>query len=493
MKIALCALNGSYSHTNLAIRCLRPHLEAAGFDTVLVENSLKDRDSHVLRRLYEERADIYAFSTYIWNARQMQALAKRLKMLMPQAITIFGGPEVSFETERYDDCDFMDFILSGEGESTLPALCSALRDRGVASVRAEYGRVIGAGDLGTDNSHHVMGNEGILYRKTDKNAPLFYYESSRGCPYSCAYCLSSATSGVRAKSVEQTLCDLRAFEEFSGECKVVKFVDRTFNFDIARANRIWSALLSDEFTLTYHFEICVSLLNEESFEILSRFPKGKIQLEVGLQSTNPETLSAVSRHISADKVISATKRLRDMGNIDVYLDLIAGLPHEDMQSFKRSFDAAYFAPTRLQVGFLKLLPGTVLRRDSEKYGYVFCDEPPYTVLQSKWISYTELEQLHAVHEVMERYCESGGFDGTLDYVMPRVGSPFDFWNGFCSFLETAADGKVIQKISQPDAYRYMSAYLQSIAADREFDVDRAREYLRRDFECREHKRAPFGI
>lgn len=495
MKIALFALNGSYSHTNLAIRCLRPVLEAAGFDTILVENSLKDRDSHILRRLYEADADVYAFSTYIWNARQMMELAQKLKQLLPKAITVFGGPEVSYETERYDgdEFDFMDFIVSGEGEVALPQLCLQIRESGVDATLQKYGRVVSAADFPLAPMPTVMQDEGIHYRKGDSNAPLFYYESSRGCPYSCAYCLSSVECGVRAKTVEQALADLREFEKFSDECKVVKLVDRTFNFDVDRANRIWSALLSDEFTLTYHFEICASLLNEESFEILSRFPKGKIQLEIGLQSINPDTLGAVSRHISPQKVIAAAKRLRDMGNINVYLDLIAGLPHEDMESFSRSFDAAYFAPTRLQIGFLKLLPGTVLRRDAQKHGYIYSNQPPYTVLQSKWISYTQLEELHTMHEVMERYCESGKFTSVLDYVLPLVSSPFEFWRGFCIFLNAATNKKPIQRISQPDAYRHFGAYLQSIFAMHRFDYEVARDYLRQDFESSEHKRAPYGI
>lgn len=495
MKIALFALNGSYSHTNLAVRCLRPSLEGAGFDTILVENSLKDRDSHILRRLYEADADIYGFSTYIWNARQMLELAEKLKQLRPNIITVFGGPEVSYETQRYDgaEYEFMDFIVSGEGEVALTQLCSQIRDNGITATREKYGRVVCAADFPNVEAPKIMCDEGIHYLKSDANAPLFYYESSRGCPYSCAYCLSSATCGVKAKTVEQALADLREFERFADECRVVKFVDRTFNFDIYRANRIWSALLSDDFTLTYHFEICASLLNEESYEILSLFPKGKIQLEIGLQSTNPQTLGAVSRHISPEKVITAAKRLRDMGNINVYLDLIAGLPYEDMESFARSFDAAYFAPTRLQIGFLKLLPGTVLRRDAEKYGYIYSNQPPYTVMQTKWLTYAELEELHTLHEVMERYCESGKFAGSLEYVMPYISSPFEFWRGFCDFLSVNTGKTAIQKISQPDAYRLFSSYLQNIASQNKLDAEIARECLRRDFQISEHKNAPHGI
>lgn len=501
MKIVLFALNGSYSHTCLAVRCLRPHLEAEGFDVAILERSLKDRDAHILKTLYDEDADIYAFSTYIWNARTMLSLAEKLKLIKPRAVCIFGGPEVSYETERYVDSDgeyfkYMDFIVSGEGEVALARLCRAIRDEGLDNARKKFGRVVRYSDLPNEdkNSFKAMETEGILYRRDDKNAALFYYESSRGCPYSCAYCLSSAMEGVRAKDVDTVISDLRAFEDFSEECRVVKFVDRTFNFDVHRANRIWEALLSPEFTLKYHFEVCVSLLNEESYEILSRFPKGKIQLEIGLQSTNPQTLGEVSRHISPEAVISATARLKEMGNIPVYLDLIAGLPYEGIDSFAHSFDSAYFAADRLQVGFLKLLPGTRLRRDAEKYGYRYDPEPPYTVLESSWIGYSKLERIHSIHELLERFCESGHFVRALNYCMPSVESPFGFWNGFASYL-AEKDSRVLQKISQPDAYRYFGGYIRDVVSkeNEKIDADAVSSCLRADFEEAEHKKAPSGI
>jgi radical SAM superfamily enzyme YgiQ (UPF0313 family) len=297
-----------------------------------------------------------------------------------------------------------------------------------------------------------MQGEGILYREGDySSGTMLYYESSRGCPYKCAYCLSSATDGVRAKTVEQTLTDLREFEKLDTSIKIIKFVDRTFNFNVNRANEIWRALLSEEFTKNYHFEVCANLLNEESFEIFSKMPRGKIQLEIGLQSTNESTLDIISRHLDAHKIIAAARRIKEMGNIHVHLDLIAGLPYEDMESFKKSFDEAYFACDMLQLGFLKLLYGTRLREMATEYGYVASKKAPYTVLKSKWMSYEDLTLLTEMADILDRYREGGGFETSLEYALSGVESPFDFYLGLRNFI-FKRDGRSIRKISQNDIY-----------------------------------------
>ena len=357
MKVVLFALNASWSHTCLALRCLRAPLEREGFEVVLAEHTLKDRTAHVLERLWRENADIYSFSCYIWNLRETLSLAKSLRGLLPHCKILLGGPEVSYATERFLGENWIDGIVCGEGESALTELCLAIRI-GEAIPRITHG-----------GKPEVMQDEGILYRRGEGQGGILYYESSRGCPYSCGYCLSSATAGVRMKSVEQTVADLLAFEREGIDCRIIKFVDRTFNADPRRANRIWEALLSESYTKHYHFEVCASLLNEESFSILKKFPKGKIQLEFGLQSTNPETLAEVSRHIDPTAVIGAVRRIYEMGNIHVHLDLIAGLPYESYQCFGKSFDDAYGCCDLLQLGFLKLLYGTKLRDRAEDYAH----------------------------------------------------------------------------------------------------------------------------
>ena len=446
MKVVLFGLNGSYSHTCLATRCLRAPLERAGYEVVICEYNLRDMNATILASLVSESAQVYGFSCYIWNIASMLDIAADLKALLPESKIVFGGPEVSFACERFE-FDFIDYLVRGEGEEAIVKICNAISDG------KQIDRIIDGG------RPDAMKDEGILYREGDfESGTMLYYESSRGCPYRCAYCLSSVTGGVRAKSVEQTLEDLRAFETFDSKIKIIKFVDRTFNFNVGRANEIWRALLSDEFTKNYHFEVCANLLNEESFEIFKQMPKGKIQLEIGLQSTNSNTLEVISRHLDAKKIISAAARVKALGNIHVHLDLIAGLPYENMESFKKSFDDAYYACDMLQLGFLKLLYGTELRNKADEYGYVASRKAPYTVLKSNWMSFEDLSLLTEIADILDRYREGGGFEQSLEYALENVASPFDFYLGLRNFIRER-DGRSIRKISQNDAYALLYQYI----------------------------------
>lgn len=480
MKILLFALNGSYTHTSLAIRCLREPLEREGFEVQLIERNLRDRTAHILQDLVTAHADVVGFSCYIWNIRPMLDLARDLKSLCPNCRIVFGGPEVSYGVERFDGMEyaFIDAIICGEGETALTVLCRDWRD-GRDVPRIWQGGIMTNVD---------MPSAGILYREDDFPAgSILYYESSRGCPFSCAYCLSSATKGIRAKQISQVLADLRAFESLPEHIRIIKFVDRTFNFVAGRANAIWEALLSDEFTRHYHFEVCADLLDEESFNILRRFPKGKIQLEFGLQSTYEPTLQAVSRHIKPQQVLKNVRRIHEMGNLHVHLDLIAGLPYEGYERFAQSFDEAYPTCDLLQLGFLKLLHGTELRRRAEEYGYRYMHEAPYTVLQSKWISYEEMSRLTAIAEILERYRESGKFDRCLAVVLDGGRSPFRFYEGLCNYI-AMRDGRHIQKISQADAYRLLYEYASGILNAERLEI--FADAMHRDFSAGEVRKAP---
>ncbi len=476
MKVVLFTLNGSWSHSSLALRCLRQPLEAAGHEVTLIEFTLRDRTSHILEQLYAAHADLYGFSCYIWNITEMLSIGETLARLLPQSHIVLGGPEVSYATERFERMDWIATVVCGEGEDVMPMLCQRLAD----------GQPMPKTVKGTPAKDFF--DAGILYRNQEKCGSIVYYESSRGCPYSCAYCLSSATHGLRAKSVEQTLSDLQAFEALDGEVRIIKFVDRTFNADPKRANAIWQALLEDRFTKHYHFEVTASLLNEESFEIFAKFPKGKLQMEFGLQSTNPQTLAAVSRHINPQKVISAVRRIHNMGNIHVHLDLIAGLPYEDYASFARSFDDAYGCCDLLQLGFLKLLYGTPLRERAEEYGYRTLAKPPYTVLESKWLTYPDMQRLSHIAETLERYMESGRFAHTLWYLDARMPSPFAFWQGLSERL--CAEGKPLQKLSQNDAYRILLEYAAGLAG---VESEQLKQMLTTDYAEHEHKNPPWFL
>ncbi|MBO4979450.1 MAG: DUF4080 domain-containing protein [Clostridia bacterium] len=479
MRVVLFALNGSYAHTCLALRCLRRPLEADGFEVVLLERNLRDRRDEILQALYAARGDVYSFSCYIWNIEQTLSLAEDLAALLPSAKILFGGPEVSFDTERFLSCAFVDCFVCGEGEEAVLGLCGTLREGGEIP-RLVHGR-----------SPDVMGDEGILYRDGDyKDGEMLYYESSRGCPYRCAYCLSSVSGSLRAKSVDTVLADMAAFEALSADIKVIKFVDRTFNFDVDRANAIWRALLDEKYTKHYHFEICATLLNEESFAILEKFPSGKLQLEIGLQSTCSETLDAVARHLSPERVIEATKRIHDVGNVHVHLDLIAGLPYEGYVRFAQSFNEAYFCSDMLQLGFLKLLHGTALRRDAEKYGYISMAKAPYTVLETKWLSRDELYRLSRIADLLDRFYSTGKFARSLDFAVRRAPSPFAFYEGLLGHL-SATDGRDIRKLSQTDAFRVFYSYASTfLEAD---ELSCFEEKLHEDYAAHEARRMPRSV
>ena len=474
MKIVLFSLNGSFSHTNLAIRCLRAPLERAGHEVVLLENNLRDRTAHVIEALVLHQADVYGFSCYIWNIEEMLRISRTVSDLCPDSRIVLGGPEVSFATERFDGMEWIDCIVCGEGEEAFLEVCRSF-EANEAVPRTAQGRK-------TD-----LSGTGILYREGEAEGSIAYYESSRGCPYACAYCLSSVEHGVRFKSVEETLRDLEAFERLDSNVRIIKFVDRTFNADRRRAHEIWKALAEPRFTKHYHFEICADLLDEESFSILSRLEKGKVQLEIGLQSTNPETLAAVSRHTDPSRVIEAARRIRALGNIHVHLDLIAGLPYEDYHRFARSFDDAYGASDLLQLGFLKLLRGTELYRRRQEFGYRALESAPYTVLESKWISYREMTRLSHIAEVLERYLESGRFAHALWYLTPLMSSPFGFWEGLWEFI-SKRDERPLQRISQPDAFRLFAQYASSLSSS--IDTEELKRMLCADFSQHEHKNPP---
>ncbi len=447
MKILLFALNSSYTHTNLAVRCIKKSLAAAGFFVKIEEFNLKDNPRRMLESLVRADADVYGFSAYIWNIRELLGLAADLKRLKPGACVVFGGPEVSYDTEEIlDKNPQIDCIIKGEGEAAFVRVAEmvdsgkelpSVIDGGIFDGFLSQGSIYDSEELG--DGRHIL-----------------YYESSRGCPYRCAYCLSALSGDVRAKSAEVTLAELRSFEEIT-DIKIIKFVDRTFNFDRERAKKIWRGLLSGNYTKNYHFEISADLLDEESFEILSAFEKGKIQLEIGVQSTNAETLKAINRKQNAEAVISAMELLYKVGNIHIHADLIAGLPNEDFAGFARSYDKLYGKCHMLQLGFLKLLRGSELRSRAGEFGCVFSSEPPYEVLSTHCLGFEEISRLHDIDDVAKRYGDA--FSRSVSLLISRIGSPFAFFDGVAAKLRD--DGIRIGECSQPKAYQKLFEYYGS--------------------------------
>ncbi len=438
----------------------------------ILECTLKDRRELVLRALYDADADIYGFSAYIWNIAELTAFASSLHRLRPGSEIIFGGPEVSFRDESYlDSHPCIDRIIRGEGEEAWISIAKG-EARGRIIEGTPYGK---------------FGESGIPYTSVPDSS-IIYYESSRGCPYRCAFCLSGRENGLRMKSVGQTTYDLEHIAAFGEKVRVVKFVDRTFNADRERAREIWRWLIESDYPLCCHFEICASLLEEEDFEILGKFKKGRAQLEAGIQSTNPRTLSAVSRAGDTGKIISACARIKSAGNIHVHCDLIAGLPFEDYALFGKSFDEVYGCCDMLQLGHLKLLDGSALRDDAEKWGIVYDENPPYTVLSTPWISYDELMDLREIAALVDRY-DGGCFANTMKYIAGKVRSPFAFYESLLAELRRGRTSSLggIQSLAQAQA-----RYLLYGCAVKMLPEDEAMicEYMRLDYYLTEPRALP---
>lgn len=449
MKIVLFSLNASRSHTNLAIRLLRQSLNKAGFsEVVLIERTEKEKSFDTLAALAEERADVYGFSSYLWNITAHYTLAENLKKLLPKSKIVFGGPEVSYTADEISEKHpFIDTILTGEGEESIVSLVRAYE-------KGECPRIL----AGTPSRDFEA--DDIPYGENEaRRGNILYYESSRGCPYRCAYCLSGADEfkRIRAKSVEKTLDDLRQFEKFDN-VRIIKFIDRTFNFDVGRANAIWKALQNEAFTKQYHFEIAASLLDDDALTILKAMPNGKIQLEIGVQSTNGEVLNTINRPNMTEKVLSTVRTLYGFGNMHIHTDLIVGLPSDTYRSIGKSFDALAFSCHDLQLGFLKLLKGAPLYERQKDYGYLFHSEPPYEVLATDTLSFAEITKLKKIEAVHERYLNSGRFLRAMQ-VLCDERSPFRVLEALSEFLPD------VTTLSQRDAYCKLLEFDRSLGID----------------------------
>ncbi|MBR5514635.1 MAG: DUF4080 domain-containing protein [Clostridia bacterium] len=468
MKITLFALNSSYTHTNLAIRYLAYSLNENNIHAELKEFCLKDKHENILCELYRTNSDIYAFSVYIWNYTEMIELARELKCLLPDSKIIFGGPEVSFENESFfEKFPFVDTVICGQGEEVITDVCTNI---------SSFSHKCVTGTCSKD----FFRNSPILYDTYPAKGDILYYESSRGCPHRCSYCLSSLTQGVYAKTAEKTLKDLLEFEKLPQKPRIIKFIDRTFNFDLKRAKTIWKELCTEKYTLNYHFEICADQLDEECFDILKNMLKGKIQFEAGIQSCNPKTLKAINRNTDNKKAIENLKRIKDYKNIHIHADLIAALPYEDMPSLKYSFDETIGCCDKLQLGFLKMLKGSHIRENPKTHGYIYSSKPPYQVIQNNYINFDEMFTLIKIADVIDRIYSSERFEYTCEYILKNAKSPFEFFEGFTRILK-----KDIEKISQNDLRLLLFDYLKEC-----FSASEAIERLALDTLIWENKSPP---
>ncbi|MDO5425608.1 MAG: B12-binding domain-containing radical SAM protein [Eubacteriales bacterium] len=433
MKILLIAINAKYIHSNLAVYSLKAYAKDPRVE--LAEYTINHLREAILADIYKRKPDIAAFSCYLWNIDYVRALIPELKQVLPDVRIWAGGPEVS-----YDSGDFLtafpqaELVMNGEGEATFREL---LTGADLSTVKGITFREPD-GTIRENPPRPLLSlNElPFLYENLDAfENRIIYYESSRGCPFSCSYCMSSIDKRVRFRSLELVKKELQFFLDH--KVPQVKFVDRTFNCSHAHALGIWNYIKDHDNGITnFHFEISADLLTEEELTLLRSFRPGLAQFEIGVQSTNPETLKAISRNVEFSKIARTVEQVRQGGNIHQHLDLIAGLPYEDFESFQKSYNDVYaLKPDQLQLGFLKVLKGSPMHAKAENFGIVYRALAPYEVLKSDWISYEELLKLKSVEEMTEIYYNSRQFTHTMEYLEPLFPDAFTMYARLGAFYE----------------------------------------------------------
>jgi len=435
MRVLLTALNAKYIHTNLAIRYLEKSIiDILHKDVGIKEFTINNNVNYIIREIYDYRPNILCFSCYIWNINMINYIVKHIKKVMPEVVIVLGGPEVSFDTEVFmKENDAVDIVVIGEGEETFRELILSLKSNSDYSLiqgiafRAR-GRVVVTEPKNTmvsmDSLPFPYEGEGIEDNK------ILYYESSRGCPFNCQYCLSSAMPGVRFLSLERVKKEIKYFIDRG--VKQVKFVDRTFNAKKSHAMEIMNYISGNcDKKINFHFEIVADLLDDELLEFLETVPVGLFQFEIGVQTTNEGTLKEIDRQMNFEKLCSVVKKISRGKNIHQHLDLIVGLPKEDYFSFRKSFDDVFkLRPEKFQVGFLKLLKGSGLRNRALDYGYVYSDNPPYEVMENRWLSFGDILRLKGLEEMVEVYWNSGIFTDSIEFIIQNFYS-----NSFKCFEE----------------------------------------------------------
>ncbi|MDP4095103.1 MAG: radical SAM protein, partial [Bacillota bacterium] len=441
MKTVIAAINSRFIHSSLAAWYLKANCSELCGQVEVAEYTINDITDYILMSLYAKHADVLAFSCYIWNMETVLKLADTVKKVSPGIKIILGGPEVSYESvmmlEKYS---FIDFILAGEGEQSLDLLLQYLNEnyQGLDEIEGLFYKEEGMLIKGKGGFALVKNLDSLKTPYTEQmlaslDNRIMYYESSRGCPFSCSYCISSTFEGVRYFAMEKVKNQLKCF--ISRGIPQVKFVDRTFNCHKERAKEIFRFIIDNAASTAFHFEVAADLFDDEMFKILSKAPVGLIQFEIGVQTTNSDCLTAIDRKTDLSSVFKNTAKLIEKGKFHIHLDLIAGLPREDYESFKKSFDEVYrLSPNNLQLGFLKMLKGSRIRKEASEYGYKFREYPPYEVLENKYLSFDSVCELKSIEEVVERYYNKGRFIKTLLYITSGFfSSAFEFYRSFAQY------------------------------------------------------------
>ena len=462
MKILLAACNAKYIHSNLAVYDLKAYSSDYDEHVILREYTINQPKDEILKDIYSSGADVVCFSCYIWNISFVRELIRDLVKILPKTAFWAGGPEVSYDAEKFlTEMPEMTGVMVGEGEKTFHDLLEFYIDR-KDSLEEISGIAYRTGDKIIHNGwRELMDLSAIpfVYEHLEKfENRIIYYESSRGCPFSCSYCLSSIDKKLRFRDLELVKKELQFFLDH--RVPQVKFVDRTFNCKHEHAMTIWKYILEHDNGVTnFHFEISADLLREEEMELMSQMRPGLIQLEIGVQSTNPETIRAIHRHMDLKKLEHCVNRVHSFRNIHQHLDLIAGLPYEDYDIFHQSFNDVYqMKPDQLQLGFLKVLKGSLMQKEAEGYGIVYKEKEPYEVLSTNWLTYGEVLKLKMVESMVEVYYNSGQFWHTLEYLVPLEKDAFTFYEKLGSFYEKKGYSEISH--SRMRRYEILLEYLK---------------------------------
>lgn len=424
MQVVLSAINSKYIHTGLGLRYVGEYAKAQGHEVTLIEETINTPILAVLEKIMAVPAQVYGFSVHIWNKQFIFKLIRMLRKLRSEAAIVIGGPEVAFDAEKiFAELPQADYIVQGEGELVFSELLEYLAGGGSVPQHIAYRE---GEQVNLNGGITVIDDMSLLpfpYPDLEKmlaEHKIVYYECTRGCPFNCAYCLSGISRSVRKRPLELVLRDLDRF--IAAGVPLVKFVDRTYNLDEKYFLPMMRHLAQADTNATFHFEIKADILSEHVMDFLATVPKERFQLEIGIQSTHQPTLKAINRQDNWEKLAENVKRLLAFGNMHIHVDLIAGLPYEDLPTFAKSFDDVYgLGADMLQLGFLKVLPGTQMRRDTEQHDLRYMDEPPYEILATKYMPYEDMLYLKHLDNILDQTANSGGFKYTLRALLRASG------------------------------------------------------------------------
>ena len=493
MKVLLVACNAKYIHSNLAVYDLQAYASDYADHIVLKEYTINQQKDDIMRDIYLEHPDVVCVSCYIWNLSFVKELMADLIKILPGADFWAGGPEVSYDAEKFltENSEFKG-VMVGEGEETFKELAGYYVEKNPQDLKDMTGICYRDGDQIIHNGwRQIMDLSSIPFIYKDlsefKNR-IIYYESSRGCPFSCSYCLSSIDKKLRFRDTETVKKELQFF--IDNKVPQVKFVDRTFNCKHDHAMAIWKYINEHDNGVTnFHFEISADLLREEELQEMSTMRPGLIQLEIGVQSTNSDTIKAIHRTMDFEKLKGIVDRIHSFGNIHQHLDLIAGLPYEDYDSFRHSFNDVYaLKPQQLQLGFLKVLKGSHMMEMCKEYGIVYKTQEPYEVLSTKWLDYDHVLKLKTVENMVEVYYNSGQFQNTLEYLENFFPDAFSIYERLGSFYMEKGYGDVSH--TRMRRYEILLEFLEDVP---EISMDQVKDQMVYDLYLRENLKSRPGF